>query len=80
MQTLHAADADAHVRGLDHRHVVGAIADRERDALHAELDELDDLHLLLGAHAAADDRLAARGNLKAARERERGVEGGDSEG
>jgi hypothetical protein len=52
------------VRGLDHRHVVRAVADRERDALDAELDELDDLHLLLRAHAAADDRLAARGNLK----------------
>ena len=41
---LLAEDADAHVRLLDHRHVVGAVADRRCHWLRlARLDELDDL-------------------------------------
>ena len=34
LAALLARDAHAHVRGLDHRHVVRAVADRERLALH----------------------------------------------
>ena len=48
LHPLVARHADADVRLLDHRHVVGAVADRERDRLrhHVRLHQPDDVGLL----------------------------------
>ena len=39
LQALLAGQSDADVRRLDHRHVVGAVADRERDGAELDLGE-----------------------------------------
>lgn len=52
---LLAEDADAHVRLLDHRHVVAAVADRERQRLRFVLHDAHDLRLLRGRAAADHD-------------------------
>ena len=61
LETFLARDSDADVRGLDHAHVVRAVADSERHgAGDTVLYELHDERLLLGGDTAADDRLAER--------------------
>ena len=51
------------MRLLDHPHVVGPVADGERDVAVA-LDERGDLRLLQRRHAAADDSLALEAALE----------------
>ena len=54
-----ADDAHADVARLDHRHVIGAIADGEAAAArHGVLDQVEHLRLLVFACAAGDHRLA----------------------
>jgi hypothetical protein len=52
LQALDAGDADADVGGLDHRDVVGAVANGEEDGLAVLLDELDHQGLLQRRDAA----------------------------
>ena len=70
-------DADADVGGLDHAHVVGAVADGERALLGARLHELDQLGLVLGRGAAADDRAAGGGQRQEVLLDVGGEEGGE---
>jgi hypothetical protein len=64
LQTLLSRNADADVGRLDHRDVVGAVADGERHDAEVVLDEVDNLRLLQGRDATADDGVAARRQLK----------------
>ena len=65
LEALDAADAHADVGGLDHRHVVGAVADGEEDRLLLVLlDQLHHQRLLHGRDAAADDGLAHDGKVE----------------
>src|SRR5690606_11235255 len=55
LQTLHAADAHADVRRLDHGYVVRPVADGEEDrVLLVLLHQLDNQRLLQGRYSAAD--------------------------
>mmetsp|Transcript_4981 Transcript_4981/g.12839 ORF Transcript_4981/g.12839 Transcript_4981/m.12839 type:complete len:338 (+) Transcript_4981:957-1970(+) len=58
LQALQTADANTHIRALDHVAVVRSVADGECDGLLHALDERDDGTLLLRRDAAADDGLA----------------------
>lgn len=46
LQTFDTTDADTDVCGLDHRDVVGAIADSKENSFRAPLNKLDDKCLL----------------------------------
>jgi hypothetical protein len=50
-----ANDADAHVRGLDHAHVVAAVADAADAFFRVGADEAGDVGFLRGGAAAGDD-------------------------
>ena len=64
LQTLLPRDAHAAVRGLDHRDVVRAVTDGERDgALDVKPDQFDEFGLLRRGAAAADDGVAILGEL-----------------
>eukprot|EP00047_Mylnosiga_fluctuans_P014814 m.41369 g.41369 ORF g.41369 m.41369 type:complete len:493 (-) comp5665_c0_seq2:2098-3576(-) len=60
LTALEARDADTDMGRLDHADVVGAITDCKRDCMLAVLDQLDDLRLLKGRHAAAHHGRATR--------------------
>lgn len=56
LESLDARDTDADVRGLDHRDVVGAVANREEDRFQVFFNELDDEGFLERGDAACDVR------------------------
>lgn len=60
LRAFEAGDADADVRLLDHRDVVGTVANGERHGVLALLDELDRERLLARRDAAAHDGVALR--------------------
>lgn len=64
LATFLAQDSDTDGGGLDHCHVIGAVADGERDRLGVFLDEQNDLGLLQWRHTAADHRLAQQRQLQ----------------
>mmetsp|Transcript_150522 Transcript_150522/g.483914 ORF Transcript_150522/g.483914 Transcript_150522/m.483914 type:complete len:341 (+) Transcript_150522:2020-3042(+) len=66
LTALAPGDADAHLRLLDHGHIVRAVADGERHGrrLHALADELDHLRFLQRRHAASDDHGAGLGHVQ----------------
>ena len=51
LKPFHAADANANMGGLDHGHVVRAIANGKENGLEVPLDELDNQCLLQWRHA-----------------------------
>ena len=59
LPTFLAGDADADVGLLDHGHVVGAVADRQRHDVEAVLDQPHDGGLLARTDATAEDGLAS---------------------
>ncbi|KAG7832737.1 hypothetical protein KL943_004678 [Ogataea angusta] len=64
LHAFHAADADADVRGLDHRHVVGAVADRQQQRALLALHEPHHQRLLQRRHTAADHRFAQNSDFQ----------------
>ena len=64
LEALEPADPDAHVRRLDHAHVVRPVADGEQDVVRAPLHQLHHQRLLERRDAAAHHRAALRGERK----------------
>mmetsp|Transcript_41232 Transcript_41232/g.117640 ORF Transcript_41232/g.117640 Transcript_41232/m.117640 type:complete len:324 (-) Transcript_41232:1928-2899(-) len=65
LRSLLAPDAYAQVRALNHRHVIGAVADGQRDARAVLiLHQLHELPLLLRGQATADAGAALCGELE----------------
>ncbi|KAH3665255.1 hypothetical protein OGATHE_004070 [Ogataea polymorpha] len=64
LHAFHAADADANVRGLDHRHVVGTVSDRQKQRTLLALHEPHHKRFLQRRHTAADHRLAENSDFQ----------------
>lgn len=57
-------NADADVSGLDHRDIIGAIADRKRDGLFIPLYKVDHHRFLQRRHSTAHDRLTGAADIQ----------------
>ena len=64
LQALLAGDAHTNVCGLNHGHVVGAIADCKRHGVQPVLDHLDHERFLQRRDATADDAFALHGQAQ----------------
>jgi hypothetical protein len=64
LKTFFTGDSDSDVCGLDHRDVVGAVADGEAHRTESFLDEANDEGFLKGRGTATDDGAAASGEFE----------------
>jgi hypothetical protein len=64
LKTFLSRDADSDIGRLDHRDVVGSVSDGEGHDAKVVLDEVDNLSFLERRDSAADDGVAAGGELE----------------
>lgn len=58
LKTFDAADTDTNMSGLDHRHIVGAIANGKKKRFEMTFNQLDDQGFLKGRNTT--DRISLR--------------------
>jgi hypothetical protein len=61
LKTFNTADTNTDVSGLNHRHIIGTVADSQEERLQVAFDKLDDQSLLKGRHPTIEVRKMAPG-------------------